>query len=549
MSASRYFDRIAAVVVAIALLLTVFLMELGKGSITAEAMAEAVRMPYRQIFSQDDVMEIEISISEEDWEDMLEHPMEEEYKLCDVTVNGTTYTDAAIRTKGNTSLSQVAASDSNRYSFKIEFDHYDGNKTMEGLDKLVLNNLFCDASYVKEYIAYDIFNYIGVETPCYSFANITVNGDNIGCYLALEAMEDSFLKRVYGGQGQLYKPESAQAAGGGENRFGGREMNFQPERPEGEEGFGMPERPEGEEGFGMPEIPESREGFSGSGGSDLVYIDDNSESYGDIFDNAVFSVSQQDKLRLIEALYKLDAGEDLDSCTDVDACLRYFAAQTFIVNMDSYYSNLKHNYYLYENNGKITMLPWDLNLAFGGFQSSSATEAVNSAIDTPMNGWEEDRPLFSRLMETEEHQALYHQYLEEIVQGYVDSGRFQETLLSLRELIAPWVEKDATAFYSYEEFETAVDTLEKFVLLRAESVEKQLLGEIPSVTADRTEDTVLVDASHIDLKSMGVQGGDGEGGKGSRDGHMFGNGPMGRERGMTKQKDSSLEIEDKKSED
>ena len=544
MSSSRYFNRIAAAVLVLMLALTSIMLFLSRNESVMEVMAasSSADMPYSQAFSHTEVMELEISIAKEDWEDMLQNPLEEEDKHCYVMVNGKTYADVAIRTKGNTSLSQVASSDSDRYSFKIEFDHYDKNKSMDGLDKLVLNNLFCDASYVKEYIAYDIFHYMGVATPYYAFANISINGENFGCYLALEAMEDSFLQRVYGGEGQLYKPESTQAGGGGRMPGDRGDEKFLPEKmmenmPQGEM-FEMPEMPGMPDSEEMPGKGGGRDfgGFGSSGsGSDLVYTDDDSESYSDIFDNASFVITKQDEARVIEALKKLNAGEDLDRYIDVDACLRYFAAQTFIVNLDSYYSNLKHNYYLYENNGQLTMLPWDLNLAFGGFQSSSATDAVNGAIDTPMDGLEADRPLFSKLMEVEEYQALYHTYLQGIVEGYVQSGLFGDTLSETSSLISPYVEQDTTAFYSYTEFETAVDTLDRFVLLRAESVEKQLVGEIPSSSEERTGDTVLVDASDVDLKSMGMQGGDGAGGKGSQDGHIFGNGPKGRGRGMRNQ--------------
>lgn len=554
MSSSRYFNRIAAAGLVLMLIVASAMVFLSNNKSIMEVMAvSTVHMPYSQAFSHTEVMEVEITIAQEDWEDMLANPLAEEYKQCDVAVNGEVYTDAAIRTKGNTSLSQVASSDSDRYSFKIEFDHFDKNKSMDGLDKLVLNNLFCDASYVKEYIAYDIFNYMGVATPYYAFANISVNGENIGCYLALEAMEDSFLQRVYGGEGQLYKPESVQMNGGMPEMQGGGDMFGRQGMPDEDGMSKMREMPGKPDISGMPEMkdmtemPEMREMFgrgggrdlggfgSSGGGSDLVYTDDDSESYSDIFDNASFTITKQDEARVIEALKKLNAGEELEQYIDVDACLRYFAAQTFIVNLDSYYSNLKHNYYLYESNGQLTMLPWDLNLAFGGFQSSSATDAVNSAIDTPMDGLEEDRPLFSKLMEVKEYQELYHAYLKEIVEGYVQSGRFSNTLSAVSLLITPYVNEDSTAFYSYEEFEMAVNTLEQFVLLRAQSVEKQLTGEIPSSSRERTSDTVLVDASDIDLKSMGLQGGDGAGGKGNEDGHMFGNGPMGRGRGMRSQ--------------
>ncbi len=521
MSFGKYFNRIVATAVALAVALTSILIYFSSDEAVVKAMSSFVSMPYEELFDRFEVMEIEVLIDTKEWEDMLENPLDEEYKQCDVKINGNVYADVAIRTKGNTSLSQVAASDSDRYSFKLEFDHYDKNKSLQGLDKLVLNNLFCDATYVKEYIAYDIFHYIGVETPFYAFAFITVNGEAFGCYLALEAMEDSFLERVYKGSGQLYKPESDMAGGGMKQH---REM---PETaPQGE----ISEMPEG--GDAKKQHTGGGDPFGSTGkGSDLVYTDDDTDSYSDIFDNACFNPSEEDKQRVVTALEKLSRGEELETCIDVDACLKYFAAQTFIVNMDSYYSNLKHNYYLYENNGQLTILPWDLNLAFGGFQSASATDAVNSAIDTPMDGLEESRPLFSKLMEVEEYQEQYHSYLSEIIQEYVNGGQFSATLSKIENVISPYVEKDTTAFYSYSEFKEAVAALKTFVLLRAESVEKQLNGDIPASSNERNPDTVLVDASSVQLSVMGMQGGDGAGGKGGMNGNMFGDGPMGQGRG------------------
>ena len=64
----------------------------------------------------------------------------------------------------------------------------------------------------------------------------------------------------------------------------------------------------------------------------------------------------------------LSQGTNLEEYIDVDEVLRYFAVNTFLVNLDSYAGNLKHNYYLYERNGVFQILPWDLNLSFGGFQ-------------------------------------------------------------------------------------------------------------------------------------------------------------------------------------
>lgn len=55
----------------------------------------------------------------------IENAMSEEYYKCDVEINGKMFYQVAIRPKGNTSLSSIANDPTtDRYSFKLEFDHY-----------------------------------------------------------------------------------------------------------------------------------------------------------------------------------------------------------------------------------------------------------------------------------------------------------------------------------------------------------------------------------------------------------------------------------------
>ena len=46
--------------------------------------------------------------------------------------------------------------DSDRYSFKIEFDCYEASGNYKGLDKLCLNNLIQDNTMMKDYITYKL---------------------------------------------------------------------------------------------------------------------------------------------------------------------------------------------------------------------------------------------------------------------------------------------------------------------------------------------------------------------------------------------------------
>ena len=207
MIADRQLDKIAAVIAAAAVFLCLLAMAHPEA---VSVSSSGLTMEYESgLFGTESIMEIDIVMEENDWEEMLQNAMSETYYTCDVAVNGTTYYNVGIRPKGNTSLSAIAMDpDNDRYSFKLEFDRYVEGQTCQGLDKLVLNNNYADATNSKEAVVYDMYRYLDVDASLYNYAKISVNGDYWGVYLALEAVEDSFALRNYGVEkGNLYKPE------------------------------------------------------------------------------------------------------------------------------------------------------------------------------------------------------------------------------------------------------------------------------------------------------------------------------------------------------
>ena len=186
-------------------------------------------------------------------------------------------------------------------------------------------------------------------------------------------------------------------------------MEFTP--PDGFEESQMMPMPSGE-----TEGKSGHGGPGGMGGNDvaLQYIDDDPESYPNIFDAAKTDVTEADKTRLIDSLKQLSQGEDLEEVVDIEAVLRYFAVHNFAVSFDSYTGTMTHNYYLYEEDGRLSMIAWDYNLAFGTFSGmgaedgEGATAAVNYPIDTPVSGTTlEDRPLLGQLLADETYLAQY----------------------------------------------------------------------------------------------------------------------------------------------
>ena len=612
MISNKHFNKLVSILVAIAVSFSLILIVLTKSSTSTTYIEQPNYVT--TIFDDDKVIEINIEMDETAWQEMLDNASAEEYTSANVTVNGTTYNNVAIRPKGNSSLSQIAMDDTtDRYSFKIKFDEYVDGQTLDGLSKLVLNNNISDATYMKEYLSYKLLNSLGVPTPECAYAHITVNGEEWGLYLAVEPIEEEFIARNYGStDGNLYKPESDSVAMGDKNSqdnikndsdfspnqidesqnlnsntensndqmqlppnmnngdasdqqmqappnmnngdtsdqqmqtppnmnsgdSSGQQMQAPPNMNNGDASDQQIQAPPNmNSGDNTNQLQISSDinntdnnsiekpsnmpngiggGMGGdSNGADLVWNGDDISNYSAIFDNAIFKTTDSDDYtKILDMIEHLDSMEDIESYLDVDEVLRYFAVNTFLVNLDSYVSNMNHNYYLYENDGIVSILPWDYNLSFAGFQAGSASNAINFPIDSPVSDSLEDNPLIANLLEVDEYKELYHQYLNNIVENFINNGTYETIITKTDSLISDYVKNDATAFYTFDEYEDAVSNLLTFGYDRATSIAAQLDGTQPSTTTGTIETTV-------DLAAMGQQGGGNDkGGMNNNHGNM-----------------------------
>lgn len=583
MSGSKNFEKAAWSVTAFMLIITILFMNGASLGITVKARTLGYET---RLFDNSKVHSVDIVM--DDWEELIENAADEEYYMANIVIDGEAYKNVGIRAKGNTSLSNVASMGSERYSLKVEFDHYDSTKTYYGLDKLCLNNLIQDSTMMKDYLVYTMMNKFGVASPLCSFVYITVNGNDWGLYLAVEGIEDGFLTRNYDSVGELYKPDSMSFGGG---RGNGKDFNmdevmgnfdfsedFGKNMPNAqnkfdENGTDMPKNSDmntdmqkvpsmndkddsqrgfdiGNMNFGlsldedtiraafkkfgidesildnvdfdnisvntvmslissldqstlqnlMSELMGSMDmsnfdfGGMSMGSSDvkLQYVDDDFDSYSNIWNNAKTDITDSDKTRLINSLKQLSEYENIDSVVDIDSVLRYFVVHNYVCNGDSYTGSMIHNYYLYEKDGKLSMIPWDYNLAFGTFTGGQANSTINEPIDSPVSD-PDDRPMWGWILSDEKYTELYHEYFSE----FLETVDISEIIDNAYELIKGYVEKDPTKFYSYDEFETGVEVLREFCLLRSQSISMQIENKNTATS------TTYVDASGINLSDMG----------------------------------------------
>lgn len=466
----------------------------------------------KAVFSKEKVMDVKITLDESDFQDMLDNASLEEFKMASVEYNGTKLDNVGIRTKGNLSLrSVVQMQDSDRYSFKLAFDEYVDNQTLAGISKINLNNNYSDASYMREFLTYELAEEMGLPTPGHSYVNVYINGKLWGFYLAVEQVGDAYLERNFGNSyGALYKGE-----------------------------------------------------MTGTG-SDLAWLGDDLSKYTGLAQKSKSSNGDV----LIDMLDELNNGTDYESVLNVDNVLKYIALNVATNNMDSYLGSNKQNYYLYEDDGIFNVLPWDYNMAFGGmgggmggmgggrgaFGQNTRTDAGNTngadeagqtqgnggampqnnagaqqgnggampqgnagaqqsnggannggaaqapqagapdmggqntqtaagasvLIDEPTQGAVAERPLIAKLLAVDEYKERYHAILKEISEGFLSETKFNAKVDALAALISANVEQDPTSFYTYEEYLKGVEQLKTVNTTMVASVIQQLNGTVAS---------------------------------------------------------------------
>ena len=191
MAANRHVDKIVYIAVALAVILTLIMMNAEAFGITSN-----IRDPgYKKILFDDSrVHTIDLVVN--DKEAFFADAEKHEYVSCSAVIDGDAANNIGLRVKGKTELGNVGEESRERLNLRLEFDHYQLGETWHGLDKLDLNNLIQDATCMKEYLTYSLMRDFGVPSPLASYAKVTLNGEELGLYLAVEGVEDSFISRI-----------------------------------------------------------------------------------------------------------------------------------------------------------------------------------------------------------------------------------------------------------------------------------------------------------------------------------------------------------------
>ena len=388
--------------------------------LVAKSQVTAEKNYAESLFTLGEIAYVDIRIPDSTWQNLIEHARDKRYHACSVTINGERFDSIGIRTKGASSLDDVTNMKSDRYSFTLKLNKYRKGQKYHGMTKLLLNNNIWDATQMKDAVVYDMCRYIGLPASLINYARITVNGRYHGCYLMVEAVDKHFCKRNYPGEKtNIYKPYH-----------------------------------------------------------NLAYTGDDLKLYGEIANFAKVRGDEASMQCVVAALKSVDEGKDIEEHVDVESVMKYMALQTIVVNYDCMTGKNTQNYYLREADGKISLIPWDYNLAWGGYpddegdfedfgdfdpekwkawfdslsqeqrdsmqqafsqqqwvdmpmtESSMSMEdvskIVNFPIDTPFTSKLSKRTFFMNLLTNETYKACYYHYLNVLCNKNIIRWRIPE---------------------------------------------------------------------------------------------------------------------------
>lgn len=369
-----------------------------------------------------------------------------EYVKADITIDGEKFGDAGLRFKGNSSYR--FSSDGLKRPLKIDTNRFVTGQKLHGRTKFNLSNSYLDPAFMKEKLAYEVYQAAGIPTPGTGWAKVSlsIEGElkkkNLGIYVLIEQVDENYLERKFGEKSKsslLMKPET--------------HANWQ--HP-------------GEEIEQYKEVFNIKEG------------EDNKEQitqFGDF-------------LSLIGEVSGTDFSNQIGEKIDLDFYAGYLAATSLLSSLDSYVG-APHNYYLMVDQAdhKVRLLPWDVNEAFGTFSMGTTPEKLAEwDITRP---WTSNIPLLERLFTHKDFSKLYKEKLNELMKGPFSENNLYERVdiftkalklhLSKKEQIAFHMGIEGDSSGKNSAVERDIFAIKPFIKRRIRSVKAQLAGKSKGV--------------------------------------------------------------------
>lgn len=411
------------------------------------------------LFDDSRVHTIKFSFYNETFWDSLTHHKDlrdslelKNYLPCKIMIDGNIIDSIGLRAKGESSYEFYP---SMKKSFKIKLNEFQKGQKYNGIKKFSLNNNFKDPTMMREKLSLDVLHELGLPAPRSVYAKVYLNGKYWGLYLLVEEVDKEFVKRNFTNDsiGNLYKGEP-----------------FPTLAYEGEE-----IRPYTKKY--MKHTHEKKNDWS-----DLIELTKTINSNAE------------------DEAYK----SSLEKVLAVDNCLKIWAVNNLLVNVDAYNMLLIHNFYLYKNpsDNKFHWINYDYNFSFGAWTPKYKLTEIENFPLLFVNTESRHHPLARKLLiENSYYRDRYLEIVKQLLSTVITKAYLLPKIDKYYHLIKEEVIADQQKMYSLEDFKRNINYaigdstdpgafspgLKQFVIKRTESAQRQLeaiakAGESPKLS-------------------------------------------------------------------
>lgn len=362
------------------------------------------------IFDQRFLHETRIVMDPNDWLSLRHNYLTNQYYSANITIDGETIPQAGIRSRGAGSRS------GDKPGLRVDVNKYVLSQEFHGYKTLVLDNLVQDPSYLRERLAYLVFEAMGIPSPQLSHTRLYVNDQYWGLYALIEPISKPFLKARFGEEsGNLFDYEFS----------GTYNFDYKGSDP----ALYIP----------IPFDPETNEDHLDSSGL-IDFIRTANEAPDETFI------------------------DQISSFIDVRRFLTHLAVENALAEPDGFLGNEgMNNFYLYQYGGRsrFVFIPWD--------KDTSLSEPL-----WPLFQNVNQNVLVRRLLEYPGERQTYLDLIRQAVDSFVNPGFLGSRLSDAYSQIRIWALRDDRKPFTDEDFEIAIHGLEEIIEARRPDVYSQL---------------------------------------------------------------------------
>ena len=361
------------------------------------------------------VHDIRITFDKPNWMGMLDSLRinGDDMLIGKVQIDGTIYENVGIGYAKN--YTHQLAGKRNPWLIKLNF--IDKKQNHQGYKTLAISHALRDPSLVREVLSYEIARRY-MPAPQADYINLTVNNENKGVYVNIEAVDDVFLQKNFAGT-------------------------------------------EGSVSAAFRCIPDTRtmmqtdceEGVFGA----LKY-EKNAKCYLRNFD--MLSKEGWDDLIELTRVLNVDH-QHIGKILNIDRALWFLAFNNVIANLSSYEGHLSNNYYLVRDAiGQFNFIPTELNLSFGSYKNTNGQSYLDFDglvnLDPLLHVSNASKPVISVLLSNPDNRKIYFAHIRQILNDWFDNNAYQTRAMALQSLITPYYINSQEKPYDLTDFQRSL---------------------------------------------------------------------------------------------